>query len=75
MENLIIYDVDSKSRFLSLEPNKNSWQDINDIDDPLYVELHNYNKDFWMTMSYEDMIDLRNWLSDKIEFLNNKEEL
>mgnify|MGYP000848156096 CR=1 FL=1 len=75
MENFIIYDADSKSRFLSLEPNKNSWQDIIDIDDPLYVELHNYNNDFWMTMSYENMVDLRNWLSDKIEFLNNKEEL
>lgn len=72
-DKLEIKDPDSDKRFLVLESNKDTWYDSKEVNDPLYIELHNYNKDYWMSMSLNEMVQLRDYLSHKIAYLNKKE--
>ena len=74
-DKIKIEDSDSNERYLTLEANRGAWVDVKEDNDPLYLELHNYDKDFWMNLTLDSMIQLRDYLTHKIDYLNIKDEM
>lgn len=70
---LEIKDPDSDKRYLILESNQDTWYDSKEVNNPLYIELHNYDKDYWMNMTLIEMVQLRDYLTHKIDYLNKKD--
>ncbi|MDC6267246.1 hypothetical protein [Lysinibacillus fusiformis] len=68
-DKIKIEDSDSNERYLILAANKDAWVDVKEEDDPLYLELHNYDKDCWMNLTLDSMIQLRDYLTHKIDYL------
>ncbi len=74
-DRIKIEDSNSNERYLTLEANRDTWVKAKEEIDPLYLEMHNYDKDFWMSLTLDSMIQLRDYLSHKIDYLNIKDEM